>query len=270
MSDKPTYDVVDITPEMASEWLGTYNTHNRKLRYRVVNALADDILNGRWQETGDSIKRAVDGTILDGQHRLAAIVAAETAVRMLVVGNLPLAAQEVVDAGARRNFNDVLNLRGETHSGTVAAVTRRVWLWEAGSFGCQDRETPSIAQLSDALDRHPAVRVSAARAERLRRSVRIPASIVGLCHWLFDAIDATDCEDFFSRLESGLVPDQRHPIFVLRRTVNDYQSGKSRLTDPVLIAYMIKAWNAYRDGREIGLLRFRPGGANPETFPEPK
>ena len=32
---------------------------------------------------------------------------------------------------------------------------------------------------------------------------------------------------------------------------------------------VIKAWNAYRNGDELRLLRFKPGGANPEKFPMP-
>lgn len=31
---------------------------------------------------------------------------------------------------------------------------------------------------------------------------------------------------------------------------------------------MIKAWNAYREGRSVGLIRFKSGGAKPEAFPE--
>jgi hypothetical protein len=32
----------------------------------------------------------------------------------------------------------------------------------------------------------------------------------------------------------------------------------------------IKAWNAYRSGETIELLRWSPGGAKPERFPEPR
>ncbi len=36
------------------------------------------------------------------------------------------------------------------------------------------------------------------------------------------------------------------------------------------LAITIKAWNAYREGRSIGYLRFAGGGAKPEQFPEPR
>jgi hypothetical protein len=34
-------------------------------------------------------------------------------------------------------------------------------------------------------------------------------------------------------------------------------------------ALFIKAWNAYREGREVSLLKWNPGGARPEEFPVP-
>ncbi len=32
-------------------------------------------------------------------------------------------------------------------------------------------------------------------------------------------------------------------------------------------AITVKAWNAYRDGRELRLLKWSPGGSSPEPFP---
>ena len=63
--------LVEITPELAHEWLG-FNTHNRNIRQRIVTAYAADMTGGDWQWNGESIKFAEDGTLLDGQHRLAA------------------------------------------------------------------------------------------------------------------------------------------------------------------------------------------------------
>lgn len=272
MNNEATYEVMEITPEMATEWLGAHNTHNRNMRYRVVRAYAADMAAGNWHETGDSIKRAADGTILDGQHRLAAIVAAEVPVRMLVVGNLPMRAQEVVDAGAKRMFSDVLQLRGEKHYNLLAAIIRRVWAWENGMKGGLVRglANATVAQLSETLEKHPDLRFSAEVAATVKRGSPIPGSIVGMCHWLFVHIDEEDAEYFFARLTDGVSLDADNPIYVLRRAVAEGQTAKSRLSEMVLTAYVIKAWNAYRDGAPLGLLRFRPGGAKPEKFPEPR
>lgn len=266
----PTYEVVEITPELAAEWLGNHNTHNRNLRYRVVRAYAQDIASGNWQETGDSIKFATDGALLDGQHRLAAIRESGVTIRSLVVRGLPTRAQEVVDGGAKRTFADALHLRGERNYNLLGAIIRRVWAWENGMRGDTHNAQPTVAQLSEVLEKHPELRVSSDVAASVKRQTPISGSVIGLCHWLFSQIDAEDAEHFFARLADGVNLSADHPIYVLRKTMAAEQTSKSRMTEKATTAYVIKAWNSYRDGRPLGLLRFRPGGANPEKFPEPR
>lgn len=270
MSKSPTYQVIDITPEMAAVWLVEYNTHNRSIRRRVVAAYAEDMRSGNWRETGDSIKRAADGTILDGQHRLAAIAESGVTVPMLVVGNLESVVQDVVDGGARRKFGDVLQLRGEKNYVTLAAVVRRVWYWKTGLRTNTGNYSPSTSQLLLLLEEHPELRDSVEAIRLITSSSQIPGSILGLCHWLFSRLDAEDAAGFFTRLGDGVNLAADSPIYVLRKTMADHHTTKSRLTNPVVTAYVIKAWNAYRDGRTISVLRYRVGGANPEAYPEPR
>lgn len=267
---EPTYDVIKITPQLAAMWLIEHNTHNRPMRRRVVAAYAEDIRSGNWRQTGDSIKRAADGTILDGQHRLAAIVEAQKSITMLVVGNLPAEVQDVVDGGARRKFGDVLQLRGEKNYVTLAAVVRRVWYWNTGLRTNTGNYSPSTSQLLALLEEHPELRDSVEAIRLITSSSQITGSILGLTHWLFSQIDAEDAKIFFARVGDGVNLAADHPVYVLRKTVADHHTAKSRLTDTMVIAYTIKAWNAYRDGRTISILRYRAGGASPEAFPEPK
>ena len=66
-------EVVMVTPELAAEWL-THNTHNRGLKPIAIKRFAEDMTTGDWQWNGESIRFAADGTLLDGQNRLHAIV----------------------------------------------------------------------------------------------------------------------------------------------------------------------------------------------------
>lgn len=267
----PVYEIVEITPELAKDWLRKYNTHNRNVRERVVAAYAADMVAGRWRETGDNIKRAHDGTIIDGQHRLHAIVRSGITLRMLVVSNLPMEVQENVDGQTKRTFADVLSLRGEHNAVALGAVARRVWYWNNGYPTARGGNiAPTTQQLLDVIAELPELRASAAEAVRVSRPTAINASTVGLTHWLFNRIDVFDCAFFFDRLADGAHLATDSPIYILRKTVRDNQSSKARLTEEVVTAYVIKAWNAFRDGRPISFLRFKPGGANPEQFPEPK
>lgn len=259
---------VDVTPDLAREWLG-YNTHNRRLRERVIRAYAADITAGAWRWNGESIKFAADGTLLDGQHRLAAIVAAETAVPMLVIRGLPKETQETIDGGAKRKFSDLLQLRGETSFVTLAAVTRRVSLWEMGVRRTGGNITTTNAQLLQTLEKYPDLRDIALAAGAVARTCALNGSTIGLCMWLFTRLDSEDSDFFFSRLADGQSLVSGDPVYELRRTAEASKSVRGERSEAYLIAITIKAWNAYRDGTKVGQLRFRPGGANPERFPEP-
>lgn len=266
----PEYKVEDIGPVEAAELLMA-NTHNRNLRQRVVNTYAQDMRDGAWQENGESIKIATDGTVVDGQHRLHAIVESETKHRVLVVRGLSMATQETVDGGAKRTFSDVLRLRGEANYVSLAAAVRRVHLWKSGARRLQaGRQTPSTTQLLHTLEAHPELRHTVQLTALVTSHVPITMGVLSLCHWLFGQIDVDDCEFFFARLKDGVGLMERDPVYVLRRTVINAQTDRSRLVETQMTAFVIKAWNAYREGRQIQVLAFRPGGANPEKFPEPK
>lgn len=275
----PTYDVEDIDPVAAKELL-VGNTHNRSLRWRVVDMYAEDMRAGNWQENGESIKITPDGTVVDGQHRLHAIVDSGTTQRMLVIRNLPMETQTVIDTGAKRTFADVLKLRGEPHYNTVAAVARRVDLWQRGIRTTKGNFVASNTQLLATLDAYPDIRVSSEVGASVRAHVPITAAALGLTHWVFSHLPTRDAEDltqlsedvktFFDRLADGADLSVNHPVYVLRRTAIEGSHTKSRINESIMTAYVIKAWNAYRAGRTISLLRYRPGGANPETFPEPE
>lgn len=265
------YQLVLLTPQVAKHWLDNHNGHNRALREGAAEAYAADIIAGKWVETGDTIKVAPDGTVVDGQHRLAAIVKANTPLTMMLVSNVPIAAQDNIDNGIRRTFPDILKLRKERHYNLLAAAIKRVWCWENGYRGKSSRwARVTVTQLLDALDEFPTVRDSVDVAAGVKRGAEIRGSVVALCHWLFNQIEPEDCEFFFARLRDGANLHVEHPIYVLRRTLADHKTAKSIVNEHVNTAWVIKAWNAYRAGRDIKLLRFSHGGANPEKFPEPE
>ncbi len=67
--DKPAAEWAFVTPEIATDWLGM-NIRNRNVRQAVVDRLAEDYADFHPAP----ISRCLDGTLLDGQHRLMAVV----------------------------------------------------------------------------------------------------------------------------------------------------------------------------------------------------
>lgn len=104
-------EVIDISPVQAQYWLGK-NKSNRPVRRNMVQKYAEDMVNGAWRVTHQGIAIDHSGAVLDGQHRLLAIVQAKVAVRMLVATECDGATFGVVDNGSVRSRADVLSLAG--------------------------------------------------------------------------------------------------------------------------------------------------------------
>lgn len=262
-------ELIDVTPDLANEWL-VRNTHNRRLRERTIKAYAADMSAGAWRWNGESVKFSKDGTLLDGQHRLAAIAAAGKTVQMLVVRNLPDETQETMDGGVKRKFQDILSLRGETNVSILSAIVRRVYLWEAGARRSSAGMAPTNAQLLQVLEAYPYLRDISPLAATAARTCGLNGSLIGWGMWCFGRIDQDDSDYFFTRLADGQNLTSGNPIYELRRTAEQSRSVRGERSASYMTAILVKGWNAYRSGVKISILRFRPGGANPDQFPEPR
>jgi hypothetical protein len=125
-----------ITPEDAAMLLQT-NVNNRKLSRRRVEMYANDIKRGMWKLTGDTIKLAKNPKtgevrLIDGQHRLHAIVSAGMPMQTVVATGLNEDAFSVIDRGKTRTYNDVLSMSNIKNSNTVASVLRPIIALDAG------------------------------------------------------------------------------------------------------------------------------------------
>jgi len=99
-------NVILVTPDYARKLLEK-NTDNRNIRVQVVNHLAEVIKNGAWCLTHQGIAISENGVILDGQHRLSAIVKANVAVEMAVSTDVPEEAFKAIDIGITRTLSDM-------------------------------------------------------------------------------------------------------------------------------------------------------------------
>lgn len=102
-----------ITPEIAKKYLER-NTENRTLRPSWVNTLALAIKNNEFITTHQSIAFSESGRLLDGQHRLHAIVQSNKPVNMLVTTNLAENTFQAIDCGIKRTISDLTGLQNKT------------------------------------------------------------------------------------------------------------------------------------------------------------
>jgi hypothetical protein len=84
-----------ITPQIAKRYLEKNN--NRKVKWRHVASLARIIIRGEWVLTPHGIAFGPSGELLDGQHRLLAVIESGVSVYMRVSRNVAVEAMIAID-----------------------------------------------------------------------------------------------------------------------------------------------------------------------------
>lgn len=118
-----------VTPALAAEWL-TRNPQNRALRETTVDSFARDMLTNNWSPNHQGVAFAEGGDLIDGQHRLAAIVRSQKAQWLVIFTGVPVRFEGVetkvmdtVDRGNARSIADILRLEhGVTTDAPVIAA----------------------------------------------------------------------------------------------------------------------------------------------------
>jgi hypothetical protein len=266
---KVTYKMTAITPELAAAWLENRNTHNRPLRDYRIAELARDMSAGRWHDTGEPIKFDYNDALLDGQHRLGAIVASGVTIEMLVIWGLQPETQDYMDIGLKRSVADSLVLEGKikVRHAAVAAIARQMLALEAGAVGSNDaKKRPTHAEVLDFVRNDPEGLEEAAYVQHKARDAGLRGGMVyGLAYYMLSKVDADDAEQFFKHLIDGQGLLAGSPIYALRtKLIKDPPDRASRSVRHELF-YFIKAWNAYRRNQSIVVLRWARGEDYPEA-----
>lgn len=257
--------VEEITPELAQEWLGM-NTHNRHLRERTVATLAAAIERDEWVINGDMIRFSADGVLIDGQHRLHAVVKAGKPITSWVIRGLPAVVQETIDTGNHRGYHDVLALRGELHATAVSAAL--VWCFRIETEQVRSMKLkPTNGQKDEILRANPQIRESVIKVNYWGPHIPVAKSILGALHWRLALIDEDQADQFFGRVADGIGLEAGNPILLLRNILYTWGRGRDRIEDYVKYAHIVTAWNLWRAGETRQLLVWK---RNTMAIPEPK
>jgi hypothetical protein len=100
------YAEEEITPEMATAYLGHLALRQRKLRVHRVRQYARDIAAGKWILSTDPIVFDANGDLINGQHRLRAVVLAGKPAKFVVIRGAAPQVFEVLDEVLPRGAHD--------------------------------------------------------------------------------------------------------------------------------------------------------------------
>ncbi len=277
MSDDPIIYWLDFTPEIAAEWLANPVPDQRPQRKSKIATYAAEMAAENWLPTGEAIKRDKFKRLMDGQHRLSAVMASGRTVRMLVIDNCDPNIMDVLDTGMPRTFADVL--RGNQHARTLAAITRRMFLWDKGEYvgsgnaflSPEGRRVPSHTELIAYLADHPELPGLSKLADHWYIP-RMAASLAGTCAVLFSRLDHDDMISFMDAWDSGANLAYGSPILTLRERIardTPLTDKRGDVVPEIKIALACIAWNAFREGRPLMKLQLPRGGLTKGNYPFP-
>jgi len=265
-----------INPHVAAEWLKR-NTQNRKTSRLHVEALAHDMEKGNWEVNGDAIRFDINNTLIDGQHRLQAIIKSGVTIECLVIKNLPSEAFATIDTNKVRGGSDTLSVLGVDHAITVAAALRlihasklsRDWTgWGASKAG---RQKITNNDMIDLYHQHPEIdhcaKVIMSGERKTVRKLLTAGTATFIYYWLSN-IDADDADQFFEWMEYCEGIDRTHPVSMLRNRLIEISSshgGRDQVSKRNMLALTFRAWNGMRDGEDMKMLRW----SSTHRFPTP-
>lgn len=260
---------------------------NRRSQPHLISQFVDVILNGEWKFNHQGVAIAESGELIDGAHRLKAIVkAAETvpdvAVPMMVTINVPQESIRDIDVTRRRTLSDRFTMAGLPSATLLAAMARLTWLYEHADFDGPDvkywantrphrnvleahvNENRELMLLSCRMGERQKVFTPAALAASY---VIIRKKYVEYAPTPAASADALNLlENFYQQIKNGENIGAGDPVFSLRRWGINHR-GSGRMPESFeQMAVILKAFRAFREGRRVETLTFRP---TQEAFPRP-
>lgn len=258
---KPTAAVMLVTPELAQSWLSR-NRRNRPLRKAQVAKYARSMARGAWQITGEAIKFDNNGDIIDGQHRLHAVIEAGEPILIFVVRGLAPSAQDVMDTGIKRKAGDALGLNGYRNASNLAASARLAITYEAGQIrhAAQQYLIPvSNDEIMDFVLAHPDLEGCVSMAQGAWRSIPTQRSVIGFVYYVLHGIDAEAARTFLQDLAEGRTDGAGDPRSTLLKRLHNMQRDRSR-EGAITHAHLIfRTWNAVRAGEHLSQLKIVDG-----------
>lgn len=143
--------LLKVTPEIAAEFLSRNTAGQRSLSEPNVEKYGADMVTGEWHFTGAPILFNFNNELIDGQHRLKAIIASNEPQILLIIRGVDPDAMVAIDTGRRRSYANILQMRKIKNSSAVAALASRVAHWDMGNYGCRGVPRRTNAKFTSSL-----------------------------------------------------------------------------------------------------------------------
>lgn len=268
-----TAERVTITPALARVMLEGNHAEergefNRTINPRQLERIKAAIRGGEWHYNGENIKVSTSGPLNDGQHRLFAIC--ETGVSIITDIKFGLAreSRNTVDMNVVRNNATFLQMSGITDPNNKATAIQWILRYENGTV--VSKGLHSSAQSMAAMARYPEINDLMSVGRPLAKALGISIGLALAASVLLNRSNPEAFKSFATMLieRRGWSDVKGDPVFALSDRMTRNALERRKVTQYEQFAFIVKAWNAWRTGRTLNEIRFRPGvGKGMESFP---
>lgn len=270
----PLVERTVITPVTAQALLAL-NGRNRTVKSSRVAAYANDMRNGRWRFTGDTIKIATTpegDRLVDGQHRLAAVIESGCGVEMLIVRGIDESSMPVIDTGVSRSPADALRIGARVGGAKLAAAAKLVLVYDAGVFanvGHWSVINVTRPVLIDFVNQNADEFEQAMLLGNQLGRIGFSPTPVGAWFFLANRIEPYNARlsEYIDQLTYGVGLTDGSAALAMRNWVMHKRAGSSlstRRTALTEFSALIRSWNHYVQGNPVRIVRAWRRG---EEFP---
>lgn len=249
---EPSMQVVLITPELARKWLGR-NSGNRPLKLGHVARLATAIRNGKWKLTGDAVRFSDTGKLIDGQHRLQAIVEAEMPVQCVVMNGLNDDIFDVIDSGSPRSKADAVFIQyglPVAKSGLLSSTASLAYQYANGSPSFKGKVASD--ELLKYIGKNPDL-VDAVNHiyDNTPHENPVAKSVAAAFYFFARRKDAVLADAFIVRFMVGAVDGANDHLLYLRNFCFNARAARRPLQTSEIFGRLVIVWNSERRGKPI-------------------
>ncbi|WP_320055727.1 hypothetical protein [Desulfuromonas thiophila] len=246
---------VFITPQVASEMLKN-NKGNRPISPARADKYVQDMRMGNWKITHQGIAFDSAGNLIDGQHRLLAIVKSGKSIMMNVSYGLDADVFDVLDTGGNRSRADVLSIAGHPPrvARIISAAIPYCITYDAGFVPSKNfprkHGNTNIATLEYFQFNAPLADSALFITKMPRRDAIIKESIACFMHYQISK-KHKDADDFIQQVLTGDGVTARTAVFEIRKMLIASRIGNHRMIEQVAINRIIAAYNYFHSGKNL-------------------
>jgi len=251
-----------ITPQKALELLKN-NVKNRNLRQSLVLAYSEEMKKGRWRLTGQGISFSSEMILIDGQHRLAAIVKSNTSQIINVTYGLNYDdVYSIYDTGKNRTSSDILAINNVKNASSVSGSIRNKRFLDLNTDPGKGKDRIKLTNedILNNYSEHPELYTNCVNMARRCYSKMKLVSVVYLAgiasHLILTKGNNQDkVFSFFNQLH--LIDDSTiNSIKLLRNLlINDLANPIKKMKINIKVLYFKKVWNAFVSDDDYKILR---------------